>query len=96
MLGVWYRIEHRVKFTHVPQVGWHSVRRTLNTLLRDKLPENTVQSFLRWKQRTSSNMSFRYSAQKFVGREGTTSKVTGDFADVDTKVFAAHPFLGHW
>jgi len=96
MLEVWYRIEHRCGLRHTDQVGWHSIRRTLNTLLGDELPRVTVMSFLRWKQRTSSDMSFRYSAQTFVGFDGEITKVVGESRQVDEKVFAVHPFLKYW
>jgi len=96
LLELWYRIEHRIGMSHIDQVGWHSIRRTLNTLLLDKLPETVVMGFLRWKQRTSSIMPYRYSAQRFVGREGTITKVVGEAKDIDTKVFAQHPFIEHW
>ena len=103
IMSVWYRLEYRIRLPHIDQVGWHSIRRTLNTLLLDKLPENTVMSFLRWKQRTSSHMPFRYSAQRYVGREGIATRVVGEAKDVDEKVFARdaegiriHPFLDYW
>lgn len=96
LLGVWYRIEWKTDFPHQDQVGWHSIRRTLNTLLMDQLPENTVMSFLRWKQRTSSHMPFRYSAQTFIGRDTTATRVIGEAKDVDSKVFQVHPFIKYW
>ena len=96
IFALWYRLEYRISLDHTNQVGWHSVRRTLNTLLLDQLPESTVMSFMRWKQRTSSHMPYRYSAQRFVGREGSTTKVVGEARDVDSKVFAVHPFLKYW
>ena len=96
IFALWYRLEYRIGLDHTNQVGWHSVRRTLNTLLLDNLPESTVMSFMRWKQRTSSHMPYRYSAQRFVGREGMSTKVVGEAKDVDSKVFAVHPFLKYW
>ncbi|KKM11316.1 hypothetical protein LCGC14_1721020, partial [marine sediment metagenome] len=78
IFALWYRLEYRIGLDHTNQVGWHSVRRTLNTLLLDNLPEATVMSFMRWKQRTSSHMPYRYSAQRFVGREGMSTKVVGE------------------
>ena len=93
---LWYHIEHRIGLPHTDQVGWHSVRRSLNTMLLRVLPEPTVMSFLRWKQRTSSHMPYRYSAQRFVGEEGETTEVVGDALDVDNQVFEKHPFLEHW
>ena len=96
LFTLWYRIEYKISLAHTDQVGWHSIRRTLNTLLLDQLPEATVMGFMRWKQRTSSHMPYRYSAQRYVGREGVTTKVVGEAKDVDTKVFEVHPFLEHW
>lgn len=96
LFTLWYRIESRLEMERVDQVGWHSIRRTLNTLLLDHLPDTVVMSFLRWKQRTSSSMPFRYSAQRFVGREGTTTKVVGQALDVDEKIFNVHPFIEYW
>ncbi|MDP2735069.1 MAG: tyrosine-type recombinase/integrase [bacterium] len=96
VFAIWYRMEHRIKMAHTEQVGWHSVRRSLNTMLLRVLPEATVMSFLRWKQRTSSHMPYRYSAQRFVGEEGETTEVVGDALDVDNQVFAVHPFLEFW
>lgn len=96
LFSLWYQVERRIDIKHVNQVGWHSIRRTLDSLLLDQLPQVTVEGFLRWKQRTSSNMAFRYSAQRFVGRDGVTTKVIGEARDVDSKVFAVHPFLKEW
>lgn len=93
---LWYRIEHRIGLQHIDQVGWHAIRRTLDTLLLESLPLTTVRMFLRWKKGTSSDMAFRYSAQRFVGREGTKTKVVGEALETDTKVFKVHPFLKYW
>jgi len=93
---MWHRIEYKIGLNHTNQVGWHSIRRTLNTLLLRRLPEATVMSFLRWKQRTSSHMPFRYSAIRFVGEEGVTTEVVGEALDVDNEVFQVHPFIEYW
>jgi integrase len=93
---LWYQLEHLIGMRHTDHVGWHSIRRTLNTMLLRVLPEATVYGFLRWKQRTSSHMPFRYSAVKFVGEEGETTEVIGEALDVDTEVFKVHPFLKFW
>jgi integrase len=96
LFSLWYQIENRIGLPHTNKVGWHSIRRSLNTMLLRKLPEATVMSYLRWKQRTSSHMPFRYSAQRFVSEEGEKTEVVGDALDVDTTVFEAHPFLEFW
>jgi len=96
MFILFIAIEYKIGLEHIPRVGWHSIRRTLNTLLLDQLPQNIVMSFLRWKQRTSSFMPYRYSAIRFVGRGGIATKVVGEFKEVDQKVFSVHPFLSSW
>jgi integrase len=96
LFTLWYRIEIRIGLAHTHKVGWHSIRRSLNTILLRRLSEATVMSYLRWKQRTSSHMPFRYSAIKFVGEEGESTEVVGDALDVDNQVFEVHPFLDFW
>jgi integrase len=96
LFTLWYMIEKMVNLEHVERVSWHAVRRTVDTLLLDRLPDTVVMSFLRWKQRTSGSMPYRYSAQRFVGRGGIKTRVVGEALEVDEKVFAVHPFLKHW
>jgi len=96
LLGVWYRIEYRVGLKHTHRVGWHSIRRTLNTMLGKVVSQDSRKGFMRWKQRTSSDMGFRYSAQTFIGEEGETTEVVGEALTVDQEVFAVHPFLDAW
>jgi len=36
---LWYQIEHKIGMFHTDQVGWHSVRRSLNTMLIRVLPD---------------------------------------------------------
>lgn len=96
LFSLWYQVEISIGMKHTDQVGWHSIRRSLNTMLMRSLPESTVMSFLRWKQRTSSHMPYRYSAQRFVGEEGESTEVVGDALDVDNEIFRVHPFLSYW
>ena len=97
LFALWYQIEHLINLPHTHKVGWHSVRRTVNTMLGKRIPDkNIVMSFMRWKQRTSSDMTYRYSAIKFVGREGTSTEVVGDALSVDNEVFKVHPFINLW
>ncbi len=98
LFTLWYRFEYRIKLQHTPQVGFHSIRRTVNTLLARKLPDITVKSFLRHKQKTSADMTYRYSAITFVGEEEDTKEVVGGALLADTDVFAegVHPFVEYW
>ncbi|MDD5060883.1 MAG: tyrosine-type recombinase/integrase [Candidatus Marinimicrobia bacterium] len=103
MLDLWYTMEDMIGLKHIDHVGWHSVRRTLDTLLLRKFTETEVSSFLRWKQATSSNMPFRYSRTEFVGEEENVTELGGESLSVDQKIFAKdengnykHPFVGEW
>lgn len=102
---MWGRIEYLVGADHVDRVGWHSVRRTLTTLLnREFHDETTVNNFLRWKAATSTRMTQRYSRISFVDWDETNKvEVSGDSLSVDQLVFsnredgtARHPFLDDW
>lgn len=95
---LWYQLENRINLDHIPRVGFHSVRRTVNTMLARKLSEITVKSFMRHKQRTSADMTFRYSAVKFVGEPEESVEVIGGALQADTDVFAegVHPFVEYW
>lgn len=96
LLSVWYRLEYNIKLKHIERVGFHSIRRTLNTLLARQLSDVTVKSFLRHKQRTSSDMTYRYSAVTFVGEEEESTELTSDAQSTDSEVFAIHPFIEFW
>ena len=88
---LWYSLEYRIGLNHTHRVGWHSIRRTINTLLLDQLSEPTVMSFMRWKQSTSPNIPFRYWKRGFVDRNGKVTRL-----DVDEEVFEVHPFIEYW
>ena len=96
LLGIWYLIEYRINLRHISRVGFHSIRRTLNTLLARKLSDITVKSFLRHKQRTSSDMTYRYSATTFVGEEEDVTELSNESYTADKEVFEVHPFMEHW
>jgi integrase len=103
MINLWYTMENMISFKHVEGVGWHAVRRTLDTLLLRDFPVTDVRSFLRWKQSTSNDMAYRYSKTKFVGREGVSVEMSADSLSGDQVIFAKdengnskHPFIEEW
>lgn len=96
LLQWWYQLESYISLKHIDKVGWHSIRRTLDTLLLKDFSETDVRSFMRWKQRTSQNMTFRYSATKFVGEEEDVVELSGESLQVDAAIFKKHPFLSEW
>jgi len=78
------------------RLGWHSIRRTLITLLHQSgVDPFTVHQFMRWKgaQRDMA-MDTRYHATHFIGLEGT--KVVAFEAQSDKEVFKKHPLLKLW
>jgi integrase len=98
ILNLWFRIEYRAGIPrHITHSGFHSIRRTLQTELgHSGFRNEEVMSFLRWKQRTSTNMAYRYTATTYVGRDGPSVEVTGESLQVDQKILANHPFLESW
>jgi integrase len=103
MWQTWFQLERLISLRHIDRVGFHAIRRTLDTLLLQQFPETTVASFLRWKQATSSNMPYRYSKTKFVGEEESVTILGGESLTTDQQIFAKdengvykHPFLGSW
>ena len=100
----WYRLEDLIGMTdHIEHVGFHSVRRTLDTLLLRTFAKTTVETFLRWNKGTSTDMAYRYSAVKFVGGDEDTTELQGNDLSVDSEIFAKdengtykHPFLFDW
>jgi len=95
---LWYRLESRINLEHINRVGFHSIRRTVITHLEQKLSPMTVKSFVRHKQRTSSDMTYRYSAVTYVGEEEDSVSVAGEALATDQQVFApgVHPFIDYW
>jgi integrase len=103
MYNLWGEMERGVGLHHIGHVGWHSIRRTLDTLLLRVFPETTVSSFLRWKQATSSKMTLRYSRTTFVGEDENVVELSGEALTVDQLIFSQnedgtykHPFIGLW
>ncbi len=96
MYQAWHRIEYWTGINHTARVNWHSIRRTLDTMLLKDFSNTTVGSFLRWKRGTSSDMTVRYSQISFVGRDGTSKEVTGEAYETDKEIFSKHPFLIYW
>lgn len=80
--SMYCRIENKSGVEHQYGGGWHSPRRTLDTLLMDRLPLVAVRLFLRWKIKSSTEMAFHYYSK--------------DLGLNDSEVFAVHPFLPLW
>ena len=78
------------------KLGWHSIRRTVKTLLDDSgLSPLAVHSFMRWRSvEREFAMDVRYHATHFVGLSGTT--IVTQEAESDKEIFEKHPLLKLW
>jgi integrase len=94
--AIWYELEQKSGIERVERVGWHSVRRTLDTLLREKLNATIVQVFLGWSMRGSSDMSARYHRVTFVGWGKQEAYQPQWRRELDQTVFDQHPFVKAW
>lgn len=93
---LWTIIERKLHFPEVAGMGWHSVRRMLVTLLWEKLPEPSINRFLRWSAGDSSKMAVRYHSVQIVGDGQSEFSVDEAELEADREVFDVHPFLPFW
>ncbi len=95
MMEMWYELETGSGVPRIDGVGWHSIRRTLNSELRDRLNHTTVSLFMGWSTRTG-DMSDRYTKTTYVGYGPAETKQAGWRREIDLQVFEVHPFLADW
>lgn len=101
LTDLFYSIERKLGLDHIPEVGWHAIRRTLvQVLIEAGLPELTVMSFLRWKRTERSMVALYYATTRvgLGGVRGRTLEVQMKESDrrIDEAVFEVHPFLPEW
>ena len=93
---MWYMLERKAGLPHVPRVGFHAVRRSLNSELRMVANATTVALFMGWRSASSPNMSDRYIKTTYVGwGEGQVVQPTWR-REIDEEIFKVHPFLAAW
>ncbi|MFA5376691.1 MAG: hypothetical protein WC455_13165 [Dehalococcoidia bacterium] len=90
---IYLSIEEKTGMKHIDATGWHSIRRTLVTLVGRYCSELEVHKFFRW---GDTAMEQRYTSVRFVGGDEDTREMAGAESQIDTRVFAQHPFLGMW
>ena len=90
---IYLAIEEKTGAKHIEATGWHSIRRTLVTLIGRYCSELEVHKFFRW---SNTSMAQRYISVQFVGGDEDAQDVAGAESQIDTRVFAQHPFLGLW
>jgi len=92
-----YRLEEAAGLRRMPEVGWHSIRRSLvRGLVQAGLPEPVIRDFLRWKRGTSSDMLLSYFSTQVVGEDGIRADISRRDEETDRMVFGVHPFLSMW
>jgi len=101
---MWYRLEEKAGINRIRLVGWHSIRRTLNTELRKAVhpqtgvPVNPTSAslFMGWRGKHSNDMTDRYISMEYVGWGDAEVQQLLWRQDIDQKIFAVHPFLASW
>lgn len=88
-----FEIEEAAGQEHQEEIGFHSIRRTVDTELGLVCKELVVHRFLRW---ADTSMAQRYTAYHYIGREGVKHNVGGDDLSGDSIIFANHPFIKVW
>lgn len=94
---LWLDLEDLAGLDHVPQMGFHSLRRILARLLSDEFGADAsiLDSYFGWK--ASKSMRERYAHTEVVSSRHGTSFLQGKYRrDLDLQVYAKHPFLKHW
>lgn len=93
---VWRNIEQVSGIGHVRQMGFHSIRRMLDTLLNEKLPLPIVRRFLRWQGGEEREMTLRYHSVQVVGHGQAFFSIDEAEMESDRRVMNSHPFLPFW
>ena len=99
----WTYIMDTLGVTGLPErTGWHSIRRELDTELRQKVSDGMIKRFLRWRGsgRGADNLVDLYGTPTVQAdlEEGEISlppEVWGT-REYDQQVWDAHPFLSFW
>ena len=93
-----YRVERATGLEHTLDLGWHSIRRSLDTRLLENtaISESSAQNFMRWKV-AGANMARRYArGNTFVSGAGASVVQSIGDNEIDLQIFAVHPFLKFW
>lgn len=82
MSGYFHAICYWSGIEPVDGAGWHSFRRTIDTLLMPLISSIEIKTFMRWQLSKSADMSERY--------------FTANPLEIDAKVLAIHPVVDLW
>ena len=99
MSQMFWRIVNHCGIEELKQyrLGWHSIRRTLITLLhKARIDPFSVHQFVRWKGAGEGGLAIdaRYHATSFIEPEG--KRTVAAEAEGDKEIFEKHPLLELW
>lgn len=95
LTSIFHSIEEKSYGKHIPEAGFHSLRRGLTTALADAgLSEVVINSFMRWK--AGSSMINRYYVTRYTGLNGERIALGKGTEEMDRVVFEVHPWLHIW
>jgi len=95
---VFYRVLNKAGIERRKGYGWHSIRRTLRTLLEwnlaeNRLPLSLVADYMGW-SRTQKGIV--YGGAPMLGVYSHPEIISTDPFAIDRLVLGVHPFLKHW
>ena len=90
---IFLAIENKSGYEHIPDTGFHAIRRTVISLLEEKFTPGEVHKFLRWSDKDIGDV---YKAVTFVGKKQDTPVSPREDRYIDNKILAEHPFLKVW
>ena len=95
---LFYRVLNKAGIERRKGYGWHSVRRTLRTLLEwnlaeNRLPLSLVADYMGW-SRTQKGIV--YGGAPMLGIYSHPEIMSADPFAIDRLVLGVHPFLKHW
>lgn len=95
---IMYRILNKAGLEQRKGYGWHSVRRTLRTLLEwnlaeNRLPLSLVADFMGW---AKTSKGIVYGGAPMLGLYDHPEIISGDPFAIDKLVLNVHPFLHFW
>lgn len=93
-----YRVLNKAGIERRKGYGWHSIRRTLRTLLEwnlaeNRLPLSLVADYMGW---SKTQKGIVYGAAPMLGVYAHPEIMSADPFGIDRLVLGVHPFVKHW
>ncbi|MBA7549656.1 hypothetical protein ES705_42147 [subsurface metagenome] len=95
---VFYRVLNKAGIERRKGYGWHSIRRTLRTLLEwnlaeNRLPLSLVADYMSW---SKTQKGIVYGGAPMLGVYAHPEIISTDPFGIDRLVLGVHPFVKHW